>query len=166
MKKQLFTALTALPLVIAGLAAVHGQPALAADKAADFKLEGANDKFKHSLADYKGKVRILDFWATWCPPCRGEIPDFVSLQKQYGPKGLQIIGVSVDKGGKPGVAKFMADNKMNYPVFMSDSDTESAYGGIRAIPTTFLIDRQGNIVKKYIGGTDRATFEKDIKALL
>ncbi len=134
--------------------------------AADFTLKTADGAKPVKLSDYKGKVRIVDFWATWCPPCRGEIPDFVALQKQYGAKGLQVIGVSMDRGGPEIVTKFMQENGMNYVSLMSESSVEAAYGGIRAIPSTFLVDRDGNIVKKYVGGQEKATFENDLKALL
>jgi cytochrome c biogenesis protein CcmG/thiol:disulfide interchange protein DsbE len=162
--KKLLPILLAAPLLAAGL--VLAPNASAADKAPDYALKAASDGKVQKLADLKGKVVLLDFWATWCPPCREEIPDFVSLQKQYGKQGLQVVGISVDKGGTEGVVKFMDENKINYPILMSEGATEKAYGGIRAIPTTFLIDRKGNIVKKYIGGTSKETFEKDLKALL
>jgi thiol-disulfide isomerase/thioredoxin len=164
--KKLLPMLVVTPVVALALFLGHGQVANAAEKAPAFALKSATDGKTHSLEEFKGKVRIVDYWATWCPPCRAEIPDFVSLQKQYGAKGLQVIGVSVDKGGTPGVVQFMKENHINYPIVMSESAIESAYGGIRAIPTTFLIDRQGTIVKKYVGGIERAQFEKDLKALL
>ncbi|MDB5097947.1 MAG: alkyl hydroperoxide reductase [Cyanobacteria bacterium RYN_339] len=143
-----------------------GNSADAANQAPAFALKSATDGKVQKLSDLKGKVVVVDFWATWCPPCRAEIPDFVALQKQYGPKGLQIVGVSVDKGGTAEVVKFMKANSINYPILMSDGATESAYGGIRAIPTTFLIDKKGNVAHKFIGGTARDVFEKEIKALL
>jgi len=133
--------------------------------APDFALKSATNGKTLKLSDYKGKVRIVDFWATWCPPCRGEIPHFVDLQKKYAKQGLQVIGICVDQDGPSVVSKFMADNHINYPVAMADDAITGAYGGIRGIPTTFVVDRDGNIVKKYVGSTDEATFESDIKAL-
>jgi cytochrome c biogenesis protein CcmG/thiol:disulfide interchange protein DsbE len=162
--KKILPALLAIPLLTAG--AWLGSAADAANQAPAFALKSATDGKVMKLADLKGKVVIVDFWATWCPPCRAEIPDFVALQKQYGAKGLQIVGVSVDKGGTDGVVKFMKENHINYPILMSDPSAEAAYGGIRAIPTTFLIDRKGNMVHKFIGGTEKAAFEKEIKAVL
>jgi len=164
LKKTLLPLLLAIPLLSAG--AWLGNAADAANQAPGFALKSATDGKALKLSDLKGKVVLVDFWATWCPPCREEIPDFVSLQKQYGPKGLQIVGLSVDKGGTDGVVKFIKDNHINYPVLMSDDATMTAYGGIRAIPTTFLIDRKGNMVHKFIGGTEKAVFEKEIKAVL
>ena len=119
-----------------------------------------------SLADFKGKVVILDFWATWCPPCRQEIPGFVTLQRKYQDKGLVIIGVSLDKQGPSVVKPFMRELGMNYRVVMGDEKIVSDYGGIEAIPTTFIIDRQGKVVTVHQGFTDKATFEAEIRPLL
>ena len=116
-----------------------------------------------SLADFKGKVVILDFWATWCPPCRQEIPGFVTLQRKYQDKGLVIIGVSLDKQGPSVVKPFMRELGMKYRVVMGDEKIVSDYGGIEAIPTTFIIDRQGKVVTVHQGFTDNATFEAEIR---
>ena len=109
-----------------------------------------------SLADFKGKVVILDFWATWCPPCRKEIPGLVTLQRRYQDKGLVIIGVSLDQQGPSVVKPFMRELGMNYRVVMGDEKIVSDYGGIEAIPTTFIIDRQGKVVTVHQGFTDNA----------
>jgi len=119
-----------------------------------------------SLADFKGKVVILDFWATWCPPCRKEIPGLVTLQRKYQDKGLVIIGVSLDQQGPSVVKPFMRELGMNYRVVMGDEKIVSDYGGIEAIPTTFIIDRQGKVVTVHQGFTDNATFEAEIRPLL
>ncbi len=118
------------------------------------------------LSDYKGKVVVLNFWATWCPPCREEIPDLVSLQKQYAAQGLVVLGVSMDQGGPAKVASFAKKYGVNYPVVMGDEKTSEAYGGIQVLPTTFIIDRKGNIVDGLQGGADRAGFEEKIKPVL
>ncbi len=117
-------------------------------------------------ADFKGKVVILNFWATWCSPCRAEIPDFVALQKAYGAKGLAIVGVSIDEGGPDIVKSFAKKAGINYPVVMADAKTRIAYGGIEVVPTTFVIDKTGKIAHIHRGGVDRATFESEIKPLL
>ncbi len=125
-------------------------------------LEGKSVK----LADFKGKVVVLNFWATWCPPCRREIPDFVALQKQYADKGLVIIGVSLDEGGASVVKPFAKKMGINYPVVMGDQKTIAAYGGVQVVPTTFIIDKTGKLAAQHEGGADRATFEAEIKPLL
>ncbi len=116
--------------------------------------------------EFKGNIVILDFWATWCPPCRAEIPGFVDLYKRYAEKGLVIVGVSLDQKGPAAVKPFMDKFRMNYPVAMGDEQIVKAFGGIEALPTTFVIDRTGKIVRVHIGFADAETFEKDIKSLL
>lgn len=118
-----------------------------------------------SLNQFKGKVVILDFWATWCGPCRLEIPGFIKLQKKYKKDGLEVVGVSLDDG--PGVVKkFIKSHHLNYTVVMGNQQIARDYGNIEAIPTTFVIDRKGRIVGKHVGVTDLSTFEKQIKPLL
>ena len=141
-------------------------PATAAlQKAPNWTLPDLNGKPVH-LSDYAGKVVILDFWATWCPPCREEIPGFIDLQKKYGAKGLVIIGASVDQDGPPVVRDFVAKNQINYQIVMANDDVTKAYGGIEGIPTTFVIDPAGNVVKSYMGATEESEFEAQIKPLL
>jgi peroxiredoxin len=120
-----------------------------------------------SLASFKGKVILLDFWATWCPPCKAEIPGFVELQDQYGDKGLQVLGVSVDDPVEK-LAPFAAEFKMNYPVLVGADreDLQDAYGPMWGIPTTFLISRDGKICRKHSGLVGKDRYEADIKALL
>lgn len=118
------------------------------------------------LSDFKGKVVLLNFWATWCPPCREEIPDLVSLQKQYASQGLVVLGISMDEGGPARVASFAKKYEINYPIVLGDEKTSAAYGGIQVLPTTFVIDRKGRIVDGLLGGSDRAGFEDKIKPLL
>lgn len=134
--------------------------------APNFSLKSAVDGKNVQLTDFKGKVRVVDFWATWCPPCRKEIPGFISLQTKYQPKGLEVIGVSVDRGGTTVVNEFAKANGINYTSLMSATETEAAYGGIRGIPTTFVIDRDGNIVKKFVGDHPVEEFDKVIQQLL
>ena len=117
------------------------------------------------LSSYRGKIVLLDFWATWCVPCREETPHFVELQNKYGDRGLQIIGVSMDDSPDP-VHPFYQQFHMNYPVVMGTADVGAAYGGVLGLPIAFLIDREGRIYTKHLGATEAAVFEKDVVALL
>lgn len=130
--------------------------------APDFTLSDINGK-QVSLSDFKGKVIILDFFASWCPPCRQEVPDFVELQKRYGNGDFTVIGVALVNTNE---AKDFADQfGINYPVLVDDGKVSSLYGPIRSIPTTFILDKSGKIVKLYIGFRPKDVFEKDVKEL-
>ena len=118
-----------------------------------------------SLADYRGQVVLVNFWATWCPPCREEVPEFVKVQQELNPKGFTILGLSVDEDAKP-VGDFMTQNRINYPVAMDNGSASNAYGGITSIPTSFLVDRQGNIVKTFQGAIDADTLRAAVQPLL
>ena len=132
--------------------------------APDFALTGLDGK-PLNLAQLRGKVVLLDFWATWCTPCRQETPQFVGLQQKYGPRGLQIVGISMDDGPEP-VRAFYREFKMNYPVAMGTKQVAEAYGGVLGLPIAFVIDRHGHIVEKYEGPADMAKLEQQIDSLL
>ncbi|MCF7687715.1 MAG: TlpA family protein disulfide reductase [Cephaloticoccus sp.] len=119
-----------------------------------------------SFAQFKGKVVVVDFWATWCPPCREEIPGYVELQNKYGSDGLVIVGVSMDRGGPDVVRQFAKKFGINYVMLMGDNDTVEAFGGFNAIPTTFLIDREGNIRHMKTGSMETSSYEQLILAVL
>jgi peroxiredoxin len=140
-------------------------PEPARETAPSFTLQDLNGK-QVSLSDFKGKVVVLDFWATWCPPCVKEIPHFIELYEQYKDQGFAMVGISVDREGAGVVSSFAQKYSINYPVLMTDGRIEKAYGDITSIPTTFVIDKAGNIRQKYVGYRDKAIFEADIKALL
>ena len=118
--------------------------------APDFTLKDLNGK-KISLSDYEGKVLFLNYWATWCPPCRVEIPDFIEVYNAYKDKGLEILGVSLDQIGADQVSKFAERFKMNYPVAMATKDLFRNYPPPQAIPTTIVIDRNGKIQYRKVG---------------
>jgi peroxiredoxin len=141
-----------------------GPTAMVDSVAPDFSLA---DLTGHTLtlSSYRGKVVLLDFWATWCDPCREEIPHFIELQNQYRDRGLQIVGVSMDDAPDP-VRAFSQRFKMNYPVVMGTAKTGELYGGVLGLPIAFLIGRDGRIRTKHIGATDITIFEKEIIELL
>ncbi|MFN3660878.1 MAG: TlpA family protein disulfide reductase [Brevinematales bacterium] len=117
------------------------------------------------LETYRGKVVLLNFWATWCPPCQAEIPDLVRLYKEFADR-LVIIGVSLDRGphARELVQDFYKKFGMNYPVIMGTDQMVMRYGGVSAIPTSFVIDRQGRIVEKIVGMRNYSTFLDAVKA--
>jgi thiol-disulfide isomerase/thioredoxin len=117
-----------------------------------------------STASLKGKVVIVNFWATWCPPCRAEIPDLIALQNKYRDQ-LQIIGVSQDETGPEVVRQFATEQRMNYPIVMSTPEIERIFTGIYALPTSFVIDRNAQIVQKHVGMLNAATTEGETRLL-
>jgi thiol-disulfide isomerase/thioredoxin len=128
-------------------------------KAPDFTLKDIyNNEVK--LSDFRGKVVILDFWATWCPPCRKGIPDLIELQTKYN-DDLMIIGISLDQANTiKDVVPFSKNYGINYPVVYGDANVVSKYGGIEAIPTSFIIDKEGNIIDKHVGLIPKQEYEK------
>jgi thiol-disulfide isomerase/thioredoxin len=171
MKRKVSIGILFVPVVLAGLIAFDAERRSAAaaessrPSAPAWSLPDVNGKTVRS-SDFKGKVVLLDFWATWCPPCRDEIPGFIELQEQYGDQGLVVVGVSLDEGGAAVVKRFMQRFKMNYPVVMGDEKVANDFGGIRGIPTTFVLDREGRIVSRHVGFAEKEVFEREIKGLL
>jgi len=131
--------------------------------APDFVLKHVNGG-DFRLSSLKGKVLILNFWATWCSPCRDEIPDLIALQKEYEGKGLVVVGVALD-GRSEAVKSFVEKWGINYPIVLADEKTTKDYG-ILGIPVSFIIDREGNIMEKHIGRVDRIALEKKLGPLL
>ena len=135
------------------------------DKAPDFALKSVDGKIV-KLSDYKGKIIIIDFWATWCPPCRRGIPDLVEIQKEYK-KDLVVIGISLDAAKTiKDVPGFIKEYGINYPIVYGDQQVTIDYGGIRSIPTSFVIDQKGNVVDSNVGLVSKETFVNKIKELL
>jgi thiol-disulfide isomerase/thioredoxin len=117
------------------------------------------------LAALRGKVVLLNFWATWCAPCRLEMPRFIDWQKQYGPQGLQIVGVSIDDATTP-VRPFVEKLRVNYPILMGDARLGERYGGVLGVPVTFLIDRRGIVRARFDGAADLPTLQRQLRQLL
>ncbi|MGO9481277.1 MAG: TlpA family protein disulfide reductase [Candidatus Kryptoniota bacterium] len=118
-----------------------------------------------SLKDVRGKNVLINFWATWCGPCKAELPDIEAISKQFADKGLVIIGVSEDRGGSAlsDVSDFAAANGLTYQIVIDNDNVANAYGNIDAIPTSFIVDKDGKIVAKWIGSRDKAFFESTVK---
>jgi thiol-disulfide isomerase/thioredoxin len=133
--------------------------------APDFGLESLDGKIVH-LSDFRGKAVLLNFWATWCEPCKIEMPWFVELQKQYGPEGLAIVGVAMDDSSKEAIAKFAKDMGVNYPVLLGKESVGDQFGGIPYLPVSFYIDRNGQIVDQVAGLKGRGEIEDYIKQAL
>jgi peroxiredoxin len=133
--------------------------------APDFSLVALDGKTMR-LSDFRGKAVLLNFWATWCGPCKIEMPWLVDLQKQYGAQGLQIVGVAMDDASKEDIAKFASDMGVNYPILIGKEAVGNDYGGVPALPETFVIARDGKIVDKIIGIRGKAEFEDVIKKAL
>jgi|GEM_PF-280492 len=135
---------------------------------------GVSENVQESLEAFRGKVVIVDFWATWCGPCRMEIPSFIALQNKYRAQGLEIVGISIDPiaprgnpGGAPAVAPFVKDNGINYTILMvNNPQALKGYDVSQGIPTTYVLDRSGKIVRTYIGVRPISVFENDINSLL
>src|SRR5258706_10718095 len=134
------------------------------DAASEFKLDSIDGK-PLTLASAHGKVVLLNFWATWCGPCRAEIPDLIALQQKYKDQ-LQIIGLTVDDDDVAFVKQVVARTRINYPVAMTTPEVRGRYGGVAALPTSFVLDTQGRIVQKHEGLRDPALYETEIRALL
>jgi thiol-disulfide isomerase/thioredoxin len=136
-----------------------GQPA------PDFTLDALDGKAV-TLSGYHGQAVLLNFWATWCGPCKVEMPWFVELQKEYGPQGLQIVGVAMDDASKEDIEKFVKEMGVNYPILVGKESVGDQYGGVNVLPTTFFIDRDGKIVAREFGLQSRSVFVDHIKQAL
>ncbi|MBU3911305.1 MAG: TlpA family protein disulfide reductase [Candidatus Omnitrophica bacterium] len=135
------------------------------DPAPDFALMDIFGK-EQRLSDFRGKVIILSFWATWCPPCRKGIPNFIELYNEYKDDGLEIIGITLDWNAARQAPPFAIENGINYTILIGKQEVSDLYGGVVSIPTTFIIDRDGGLKKRYIGYQEKDIFEREIKELL
>ena len=135
------------------------------DAAPDFTLQSLEGKSVH-LSDYRGKAVLLNFWATWCAPCKIEMPWFVELQKQYGPEGLQIVGIAMDDASPKEIGDFAKEMGVNYPVLIGKEAVGEAYGGVQFLPESFYIDRNGKVLDKAFGLKGRGEIEDNIKRII
>lgn len=176
-----YSGLAAILMVLAcsepssgGARAPQSQPQAAApagdspyEPAPDFTLLDIQSGKPFKLSEQKGKVVLIDFWATWCGPCRMAIPHLIELHKQYKPQGFTMAGISLDQQGEAVVRPFYKSWKMNYPVMVDQmGEVARLYGGIRSIPTALLIDKQGRVINAFVGYRPKDEFENAIKAAL
>jgi peroxiredoxin len=133
--------------------------------APDFVLSNSKGE-RLRLSAYKGKVVLLNFWATWCGPCKTEIPWFVDFETQFQTRGFTVLGVSMDEDGWKVINPYVADHKINYPIVLANEEVNELYGGIEALPTTLLIGKDGKVAFLHAGLISREEYEKEIRQLL
>lgn len=148
------------PTTPAAEASVNGRKS-----APDFTLTEMNGA-PVKLSDYRGKVVLLNFWATWCGPCKTEIPWFIEFEKMYKDRGFATLGVSMDEDGWQAVQPFVKQREINYPVMIGNDRVAQLYGGIDSLPSTFLIDREGRIASVHLGLVSRRDYEAEILKLI
>jgi len=135
------------------------------EQAPAFSLKDKDGK-TYSLESLKGKIIVLNFWATWCPPCRAEIPDFKKVYSEYRDKGVEILGVSLDHKGWGVIKPFLEQWEINYPVVLGGAGIARDYGNVRSIPTTFIIDKNGKVVDQHVGAMNEKMLVKMFEKLL
>ena len=131
----------------------------------DFTLPDLNGKI-HSLKEFKGKIVLLNFWATWCPSCKEDIAELLFVYRQYKDSGLEVVGISLDKKGLGVVDSFVKELNIPYTILLGDETVVKSYGGFKGVPTTFLLDKEGRIVKRYSGQINQETLRSDLKVWL
>jgi peroxiredoxin len=148
--------------------AVHASAKAQADRkpAPDFTLTDSSGA-KVRLADYRGKVVLLNFWATWCGPCQIEIPWFQEFEQQNKSKGFEVLGVSMDEDGWSVIKPYIAEHKLNYRILLGDDSVSQLYGGLDALPTTFIIDRDGKFAfSPHVGLVGKNVYSSELQSLL
>jgi len=147
---------------------IEAKPAAKRNPAPNFEVKDSNGQLFH-LADYKGKVVLLNFWATWCGPCKVEIPWFIEFEKSYKDRGFAVVGVSLDDDGWDAVKPYLEARKVNYRVALGNMDIERLYAGgqgIQSLPTSFIIDRDGKIADVHVGLISRSDYQNELEELL
>ncbi len=170
MKSIALITLAVLGLVVACSHSVSADGvALRASKdrkpAPDFSLKDSNGT-SVKLSDYRGKVVLLNFWATWCGPCKVEIPWFIEFQQQYKDKGFEVLGVAMDDEGWDAVKPYLIQRKLNYRVLLGNDSVTQLYGGVDSLPTTFVIDKEGRIASAHVGLIAKNEYLDEIQSLL
>jgi len=155
-------ALLALPLLAVGCSRDGGGPITTLPQ---FSLASAADGSPINSRDFKGQALIVNFFATWCQPCRQEVPSLIALQNKYGERNFSVLGIAVEQNDRA-IRNFMSELGINYPVAMSAPDTPKTFGGVFGIPATFLIDRQGNMIRRFDGHVDIQVLEHELQAIL
>ena len=149
----------------ASVKAAAVKPATQRKQAPEFALKDSNGTTVH-LSDYKGKVVLLNFWATWCGPCKVEIPWFIEFEQNYKDRGFAVLGVSMDDDGWDAVKPYLQQRKVNYRVVLGNDQVAQNYGGIDSLPTTFVIDRDGRIASTHVGLVSRRDYDTEVQQLL
>jgi thiol-disulfide isomerase/thioredoxin len=164
-----FIAAIVVAMLFAGIRAARNNRANGSSKgqlignlAPDFELPALDGK-NLKLSDLRGKAVLLNFWATYCGPCKIEMPWFVELQKEYGPQGFQIVGVAMDDASTEDIAKFAKEMGVNYPILLGKESVGQSYGGVSVLPTTFFLDRDGKLIAREFGLQSRSVFVDHIK---
>ena len=157
--------LATVSLLVNPAAAITLKKTAERKRAPDFELKDRNGKIVR-LSDYAGKVILLDFWATWCGPCKSSIPWFNELYNKYGPEGLVVLGISMDEDGWTAVKPFMKKLPITYPVLLGNKRVAYLYGEVDSLPLAFFVDRNQRVAAIHLGAPSKKDFEKTIKALL
>lgn len=145
---------------------IMGGVSSAATRMPAFSLQEVVDGNAVTSEEFKGKTLLVTFFATWCPPCRQEIPTLIKLHEEYGPKNFSVLALSIDQSGPKVVQRLVRQEKINYPVLMTDRETVDGFGGIPGVPTSFLVNEKGNVVKRYPGYVSHGVLAHDIELIL
>lgn len=163
-KRPLYTVIAVFLLAVVMVAGT-ALPLIAATQMPIFKLEEVVSGKKIHSDIFAGKSLLVTFFATWCPPCRQEIPSLINLQKEYGERQFSVIGLSVDQERRV-VRELVAKQEINYPVMMANNAVTAGFGGVYGVPTSFLVNRHGTVVKKYSGYVPHAVFVRDLQQII